>query len=219
MIRTVIFDLDGTLVHSAPDLHAAAAAMLAELGRATVTLEQVTGFVGDGVPMLVRRCLHATGGLPDDGVRTALALFSDHYGRDPTRLTRPYPGVAATLQRLAGARLALGICTNKPEAAARHVLRGMGLSGWFGAVVGGDTLAAHKPDPATVRAVLAALGADRAGALYVGDSETDAATARAAGLPFALFTGGYRKTPVQDLAPDWAFDSFDDLPGQILQGA
>lgn len=214
--RAVIFDLDGTLVHSAPDLHAAAVAMLAGLGRRPVTLKQVTGFVGDGVPKLVERCLRATGGVPADGGRAALACFSAHYDRDPVRLTRLYPGVAQALGQLAEAGLALAICTNKPEAAAHKVLAGMGLAGLFPLVVGGDTLSVNKPDPAVIDAVLGGLRARRDQALYVGDSETDEATTRAACLPFALFTGGYRKTPVDQMHHDWTFDSYAELPGRLL---
>lgn len=210
----VIFDLDGTLVHSSPDLHAAAVAMLRDLGRDPVTLEQVTGFIGNGVPKLVERSLRATGGVPEDGGAAALASFSTHYTRDPVRLTRPYPGVMAVLATLDRLGVALGICTNKPETAAHQVLDGVGMAGTrtrplFDAVVGGDTLTVRKPDPAPVRHALQQLG--HGTALYIGDSETDAATAQAAELPFALFTGGYRKTPVTDLPHDFAFDHFDEL--------
>ena len=209
--RAVIFDLDGTLVHSAPDLHGAAEAMLADLGRRTVTLDQVIGFVGNGVPKLVERCLAATGGVPRDGIEHALARFDRYYRQNPIRLTRPYPGVGKLLHDLAGAGLALGICTNKPQAATHQVLDGLGMTGIFGAVVGGDTLAVRKPDAAPLLAVMQSLGIDRDQTLYVGDSETDAAAAQAADLRFALFTGGYRKTPVSELAHDWAFDRHADL--------
>ena len=218
-MRAVIFDLDGTLVHSAPDLHAAAAAMLADLGRSTVTLEQVTGFVGNGVPKLVERALVATGGLPQKGIDGALRIFSDHYERDPTRLTRPYPGVPKMLARLCGAGLALGICTNKPRGATGQVLNGVGLDQFFDAVVGGDTLPVRKPDPATIQAVLDGLNVTACQVAYVGDSETDAATAQNAGLAFALFSGGYRKTPVADLPHDFVFDDFGALTDWLLARA
>lgn len=215
----VIFDLDGTLVHSAPDLHAAAVAMLADLARPAITLEQVTGFVGNGVPKLVERCLRATGGVPDDGGEDALARFGRHYSRDPIRLTRPYPGVPDMLDRLRAAGRPMGVCTNKPQAATHQVLSGLEMADYFGAVVGGDTLAVRKPDPAPLMRVLALLGADPDRAVYVGDSETDAATAKAAGMVFALYTGGYRKTPVQDLPHDLAFDRFEDLSGWLAARA
>ena len=209
--RAVIFDLDGTLVHSAPDLHAAASRMLADLGRPDVTLEQVTGFVGNGVPKLVERCLTATGGVPGDGGAEALRRFSDHYARAATVLTRPYPGVATMLAALQAAGMAMAICTNKPEGPARSVLADLGLAAFFGSVVGGDTLPVRKPEPAVVGRCLADLGIVPDAAVYVGDSETDAATAEGSGLPFALYTGGYRKTPVADLPHAFAFDRFDDL--------
>ncbi len=215
-LRAVVFDLDGTLVHSAPDLHAAALRMLTDLGRGAVTLEQVTGFVGNGVPKLVERCLRASGGLPDDGGAAALEIFSGHYGRSPTELTRPYPGVTAMLETLANAGLAMGICTNKPEAASHQVLGDLDLARFFGSVVGGDTLPVRKPDPAPLDRCLSELSAGRTDAVYVGDSETDAATGAATGMRFALYIGGYRKTPVAHLRHDFAFDGFDALSDWLM---
>ncbi|MEO1459590.1 MAG: HAD family hydrolase, partial [Pseudomonadota bacterium] len=136
VVRAVVFDLDGTLVESAPDLHAAAVRMLAGLGRPALDLATVTGFVGNGVGKLVERCLVATGG--EDGLQAeALAAFHRHYAAAPTALTRPYEGVADALAALAAAGLPLGVCTNKPEAMARRVLTDLDLAAPFGAVVGG----------------------------------------------------------------------------------
>ena len=208
-MKAVIFDLDGTLVHSAPDLHAAANAMLADLGAGAVTLDQVTSFIGNGVPKLVERCLAATGS--DAAPTEALSSFTAHYGRAPTALTQPYPGVETMLQTLQSRGIAMGICTNKPAANTDQVLSNLGMAGYFAAVVGGDTLPQHKPDPAVLHHCLDLLGVDLADAFYVGDSETDAATAANAGIRFALFSGGYRKTRVEDMAADIRFDHFDQL--------
>ena len=218
-IRAAVFDLDGTLVDSAPDLHAAAVRMLADLDRPTVTLEQVTGFIGNGVPKLVERCLNATGGVPGDGSAEALAIFSEHYERAATGLTRPYPGVVEMLEALGSAGMRMGVCTNKPEAAAHIVLRDLGLAAYFGSVVGGDTLPMRKPDPAPLTHCLEALEVIREAAIYVGDSETDEATAAALPLPFALFSGGYRKTPVARMTHDFAFDRFDQVTAWLLERA
>ncbi|MDT8344365.1 MAG: phosphoglycolate phosphatase [Thermohalobaculum sp.] len=207
--RAVVFDLDGTLVDSAPDIHAAANVMLAALGRAPLDLGRVTSFVGNGVAKLVERCLDATGGADAALGAHAFGIFREAYHAAPASLTRPYPGVEAALDALAGAGCRLGLCTNKPEGPTRQVLDALGLARHFGAVVGGDTLAVMKPDPAPLRLCLDRLGAGPA--LYVGDSETDAATARAAGLPFALFTRGYRKSPVESFEAVLAFDDFAAL--------
>ncbi len=134
-----------------------------------------------------------------------------HYNAASSDLTRPYPGMVAALEWLQGEGFVLGLCTNKPEAPARKILEEMDLARFFSAVVGGDSLAVKKPDPEPLRAVFRALGVESG--LYVGDSEVDAETARAAGVPFALFTLGYRKTPVEDMPHTHAFDDFAALPG------
>ncbi len=212
-----MFDLDGTLVDSAPDIHAVGARTLADLGRPPVTLDQTRAFVGNGAAVFVARCLEATGGAADPALRAeALRLFHAHYEADPAGLTRPYPGVPALLARLRAAGMPMGVCTNKPLRPAQGVLAALDLAGFFGAVVGGDTLPVLKPDPAPLRLTLDRLGADPAAALFVGDSETDAATAQAAGLPLALFTQGYRRSPVAAIPHAFAFDAFDDLSARLL---
>ena len=202
----VIFDLDGTLIHSAPDLHAAANVMLAGLGRPALTLEQVTGFIGNGVPVLVERCIAATGGGSEP---MALSRFSDAYDAAPTALTRAYPGVVGMLEHLAAAGARMAICTNKPEGPTRRILSDLGLERYFEAIVGGDSLPVRKPDPAPLLHAIEALGAELSETLYIGDSETDAETARRARCAFWLFTQGYRHRPAMDLPADRRFDTFD----------
>ncbi len=216
-IRAVVFDLDGTLIHSAPSLHHAVAATLADMGRPTVTLAQVTGFIGNGVAKLVARSLEATGGADDAERAEARALFDAHYAAAPADLTTLYPGALAALGALSDAGLRLGLCTNKPQRPAEKALAEVGLTPFFDAVVGGDVVAL-KPDPAPLRLVLDRLGADVASTVYVGDSETDAALAQAAETPFALFTEGYRKSPVEALGARFAFADFAMLPPWILSG-
>jgi phosphoglycolate phosphatase len=208
--RPIVFDLDGTLVDSAPDLHAAANPMLAELGRPPLSLAQVTGFIGNGVPKLVERCLEATGGV---GARhaEAVARFRHHYDAAPAELTRPFAGARAAVEDLRQAGCPLGICTNKPEAPARKLLNLLGMDGLFDTVVGGDTLPSQKPDPAPLRRAIEALGGAPASAIFVGDSEVDALTAARAGVAFALFTRGYRRTPVERLGAAVAFEDFAEL--------
>jgi phosphoglycolate phosphatase len=212
--RPIVFDLDGTLVDSAPDLHAAANRMLAELGRPPVTLGQVTGFIGNGVPKLVERCLEATGEAEGEaaggagGHAEAVARFRRHYDAAPAELTRPYPGALAAARALRDAGCRLGICTNKPEAPARKLLSLLGMDDLFDAVVGGDTSPSQKPDPAPLRLAIEALGGAHASALFVGDSEVDALTAGNADVAFALFTRGYRRAPVERLRAALAFDDF-----------
>jgi len=211
-MRAVVFDLDGTLVESAPDLHAAASLMLEERGLPAPTLAQVTSFVGNGVPKLVERCLDAAGfsGGPE-GRAEALARFMAHYSAAPIERTRPFAGVEAMLEALSERHYALGICTNKPAGMAEQVLEGLGLAAYFASVVGGGTLPVLKPDPAMLVHCITELGASVGEALFVGDSEADEATAKAAGVPFVLYSGGYRKKPVEAFDAEFVFDRFEAL--------
>jgi phosphoglycolate phosphatase len=208
----IVFDLDGTLIDSAPDLHAAAVKMLADADLPEITFERPRSFIGNGVPVLVRRIM-AAAGLPEDCERHGdmEAAFMRHYNAAPTDLTAFYPGVETALDRLEAAGCIFGLCTNKPEGPTHEILRAFGLADRMRVVVGGDTLPVKKPDPAPLHRAFAAL--PNGPQLYVGDSEVDAATAKAAGIPFALFAGGYRKSPVADMPHDQLFEHWDEMPG------
>lgn len=215
-LPVIVFDLDGTLIDSAPDLHAAAVVMLRRLGRPAITLQQVTSFIGNGVPKLVERCLRAAGCEPDPAAQAAaLAIFREFYDAAPAMLTKPYPGVPTVLRCLARNGVRMGVCTNKPQRPAEAILDRFGLRPHVLAVVGGDALPVIKPDPAPLLLCFDRLGGGAA-RLYVGDSETDAATAKAAGVPFALFTGGYRKSPAEAMGATLVFDRFDELNQAVL---
>lgn len=209
-MKAVVFDLDGTLLDSAPDLHAAALAMLAEAGLPPVTFEQTRSFIGDGAPKLVERVIQAAGG-PTDRQSHFVSRYLHHYALDPVGRTIPYAGVEAALDALAAAGFVMAICTNKPEAPARLMVEHFGLKHHMSAFVGGDTLPQKKPDPAPLLRAVSEIGGNPV--LYVGDSEIDSATAQAARIPFALFTEGYRKSPVAEIAHDRSFSDFADLPG------
>jgi phosphoglycolate phosphatase len=211
----VIFDLDGTLIDSAPDIHATANAVLALEGLPPLTLAQVRSFIGNGVAVLIQKVMGAQG-LPAEGAQydRMLAEFVERYEAAVT-LTTLYPNVAETLAALASEGRTIGLCTNKPQAPTRAVLDHFGLLDAFAVIVGGDSLPQRKPDPAPLRLALAGLGGGPA--VYVGDSEVDAATAQAAALPFALFTEGYRKMPVADLPHDESFDDFAALPAIVAR--
>lgn len=208
-MKAAVFDLDGTLVHSAPDIARAVNAVLADEGVAPLSLEAVTGFVGAGAPVLIARVVRATA-LPPALEPALLARFLALY-EDAVDLTTLYPGVPEALDRLAAEGWRLGLCTNKPVGPTRSVLRHFGLTDRFATVIGGDSLPVKKPDPAPLRAAVAALG--NPPTVFVGDSETDAATAAAAALPFLLFTEGYRQTPAEALPHAARFSDFTTLPG------
>lgn len=207
-MRAVIFDLDGTLIDSAPDIHAAVNNMLAEAGEGEITYEQTRSFIGNGVAVLVERVIAAQG-LDPDRHPDLLDIFMRYYNADPATLTQLYPNVRHVLETLRGDGARLGVCTNKPAGPTREILRLLDIDHFFDAVVGGDTLPVKKPDPAPLLATKQEL--DGAVTAYVGDSEVDAETAARAGLPFALFTQGYRKVPVDELVHDDRFDDFAAL--------
>lgn len=208
----VVFDLDGTLIDSAPDIQAAANRMLDEQGIDPLDLPTIISFIGNGLPKLVERVMQRVG--LDMARHTELtAITLAHYNAATTELTRPYSGVEAALQDLQAAGHVLALCTNKPEAPARAILRDLRIEQYFNAVVGGDTLDVKKPDPEPLLYILRHLGA--AQAVYVGDSEVDAETAQRADVRFALFTEGYRKTPVNMIPHQDRFSDFAVLPGIV----
>lgn len=209
--KALVFDLDGTLVDSIPDLHAAIALMLGELGGKPLGIEEVRGLVGDGTRVLVRRCLVAAG-FPEDILPEALPRFVAHYEKAPVGRTRPYPGVKDTLIVLAGRGYRLGVCTNKPQRSTEVILKGLGLDPFFGAVIGGDKLPIRKPDPGHLRAVLDELGAVPADAVMIGDHVNDLAAARGAGSAAILARYGYGAEVPEDLRPDREIGCFSEIP-------
>ena len=213
-MAAVIFDLDGTLVDSAADIHAAVNRMLAEEGHPGLTRAQVTGMVGSGVGVLLDRVIAATG-LPVAGRDRLLTRFMLIYETASANLTQCYEGVPAALAALADSGLTLGLCTNKPERPTRALLKAMGWQDRFASVICGDSLPTRKPDPAMLQAAIAGVGGGPV--LYVGDSEVDAETAHAAGVGFLLFTEGYRKSPVEALNPLASFSHFAELPALVAR--
>ncbi|MGH8289140.1 MAG: phosphoglycolate phosphatase [Steroidobacteraceae bacterium] len=207
----IIFDLDGTLIDSAPDLAAAVNGMLAGFGCEPLALAEVRRMIGDGVAMLVGRALAARGcALADPAV--AARAFMQHYESDLTSRTTAFPGVGAALGTLRAAAIPLAVCTNKPAAITSRILETLGLEDYFACVIGGDSLPYRKPDPRVLLAILEALGAAREKSLVVGDSEVDAATARAAQMRFVLMKHGYHRGAVEEIPCIAALEGFAQLP-------
>ncbi|AWK85306.1 phosphoglycolate phosphatase [Azospirillum thermophilum] len=213
----LVFDLDGTLIDSAPDMTRVLNRMLGEFGRPAVTEAQVRGMVGDGSANLVRQAFAATGApLEGEALQPALSRYLDLYFEDDQPSTL-YPGVAETLAHLADRGVHLGLCTNKPERISRKLLGLLGLAPLFGAVAGGDTLPVKKPDGRHLSWVLERLGEDPASprAAMVGDNGNDVKAARAAGIPVVAMSYGYPRMPVADLGADLVLDHFADLPAAL----
>ena len=213
---TLVFDLDGTLVHSAPDLHAALNRVLDEAGRDALTLDAVIAMIGDGVPTLVARGFAATGGPPDD-LSAWLARFHTLYGQDSATLTTLYPGVMDTLEALKSAGHRMAICTNKPIEATNAVLRSFDLARFFDAVAGGDSLPVRKPSPGHLLGVLAMMNAGPERAAMIGDSPADVATALHAGVPVIAVAYGYRRVPANDLGADVLIENFSDISAALTR--
>jgi phosphoglycolate phosphatase len=210
----LVFDLDGTLVDSAPDLRAAVNEMLRERGRAPLSLPHVKRMIGDGAPALVARAL-AESGLDPATAPDALPRFLQLYEADAVRLTQPYPAVPATLAALRRRGYRTAICTNKPQHATITVLEGLGLMALFDGIAGGDRFAVRKPDPGHLLGLIAALGGCAKAAAMIGDNENDAAAAHAAGLPLVLMRYGYARIDPETLGADALLDNFADLPAAL----
>ena len=193
----IVFDLDGTLVDSLGDLQRALNLTLAEFHCGPLTLARVQSLVGDGVGQLVSRALEAAGCKAD--VHEALARYLAHYDADPVAHTQVYPGVRATLEAFRREGIALAVLTNKLSRSTQLVLERLELARYFSRVVSGDSLGFRKPDPRVLLAVLADFSAPAAESLMVGDSEVDADTARAAGVPFVQVTYGYHRAPLEEI--------------------
>lgn len=190
--RALVFDLDGTLIDSAPAMQAVAGTFLAGLGRPPLSLAETRSFVGEGARVFCRRMLDARGVEADESaLDTHYAAFLDLYANAPAHDNVPYRGVMEALARFATAGVPMALCTNKPEAPTHKVIGALGLAPHFAAVVTGDTLPQKKPDPAPLRHAIAQLGVQSDETLFVGDSETDCGTALAAKVDFALHEVGY----------------------------
>ncbi|MTH63608.1 phosphoglycolate phosphatase [Paracoccus shanxieyensis] len=213
----VVFDLDGTLIDSAPDIHATVNAVLRLHRVPPLTLDQVRSFIGGGVDLLWRRVIAATG-MSVDAHRDLVASFMTRY-HDASALTRLYPNVTEALGVLADRGHPLAICTNKPLGPTKAILGHFGIVGMFATIIGGDSLPQKKPDPAPLRAAFAGLGSDPQAGLYVGDSEFDAECAVNTDVPFLLYTRGYRKTPIEQMRHSANFDDYAHLPALIDQRA
>jgi phosphoglycolate phosphatase len=205
----IVFDLDGTLVDSLGDLHRALNLTLAELHCGPLTLARVQNMIGDGVGQLISRALEAAGCAADP--QQAVARYLAHYEADPVANTRVYPGVRATLETLRREGIPLAVLTNKLSRSTQLVLERLDLARYFSRVVSGDSLGVRKPDPRVLLAVLAGFDARPAESLMVGDSEVDADTARAAGVPFVQVTYGYHRAPLDEIPSAAKLEDFAAL--------
>lgn len=209
-LRSVLFDLDGTLLDSAHDITQAINLMLAEDGRESLSLNDIKPMLGDGAMELCRRALLKTGGVLADDLFPYVQKFITYYRNikpDPEQI---FAGGREVLEELQNKGIKLGVCTNKSDASTHSVLDGLDLSKYFGFMAGGDTFTVHKPHPAHVTGVLEKLGVGTEGAVFVGDGPRDVQAAQAAGIPCLLVKHGYRDD-YASLGADGLVNGFGNL--------
>jgi phosphoglycolate phosphatase len=209
----IAFDLDGTLVDTAPDLVGTLNVLLAEEGVAPLSLDEARPFIGRGARWLLERGFQtADAPLAPERVQPLFDRFLAHYNAHIADASRPFPGVVKALEALKARGAILSVCTNKLTSLSNALLDKLDLSYLFDAVVGADSAPAAKPDPRHLLAAIAAAGGIPEKAVLVGDAATDVGAARAAKVPLILVSFGYTETPARELAPDILIDHFDELP-------
>lgn len=213
---TLVFDLDGTLVDTAPDLMHALNAVLRHEGLREMTLIESIPMIGAGARALVERGLEKLGAQRSkEEIDDLFAIFLDHYTAHIADESRPYPGVIAAMDRFEADGWRLAVCTNKLEGLSRSLLRALGIEDRFAAVGGGDTFAVRKPDARHLLETIVLAGGNPATSIMVGDSDTDIATGRNAGIPVVAVDFGYTTIPVSELSPDRIISHFDELWGAV----
>lgn len=208
----ILFDLDGTLIDTAPDLAAAMNCVLQQNGRDSVPVGDVRNMVGRGARVLMERGMAATGEPASEGQLDLmfdqfLNYYLDHIADNST----VFPGVEKALKQLEEAGAILGVCTNKPESASIKLLQEFSLDGYFSAIIGGDTLAVRKPDPGHIYGTIERMDCTNSRAIMIGDSANDIDAAIAAGIPSIGVPFGYTPIPIHKLGADIIVDHFDDL--------
>jgi phosphoglycolate phosphatase len=216
MALTVVFDLDGTLVDTAPDLINALNTVFTREHLPPLGYEQGRAMIGGGARRMIERAL-GLGGRPvlAGDLDRMFAAFVEHYSAHIADRSRPFPGLDAALDRLTHDGCRLAVCTNKLESLSRLLLDTLGLAARFAAICGQETFGVQKPDPDMLIRTIAAAGGQPGRSVMVGDSVTDIATARAAAVPVVAVDFGYTDRPVAELSPDRVISHFSELPAAI----
>ncbi|MGE4430150.1 MAG: HAD family hydrolase [Sphingobium sp.] len=203
------FDLDGTLLETSGDLTAAVNHAIATIGLPPFPVDRIRAFVGSGARVMLRRALAASGRDDPALLEELLPILFDHYARHVAVHSHPYPGLIDALDQLRDMGLRLAICTNKIERFTLPLIEQLGLTRYFSAIVGGDTVGVLKPDQAPLRAMVERAGGGRC--LFVGDTTNDSRPAQALGIPCVIVSFGYCDGPPDRLGGDAVIDHFDEL--------
>jgi len=214
--RTIVFDLDGTLVDTAPDLISALNHVLDREGLPSLPLAAARNMIGAGARRLIERGLEADGREvgPDDIARMT-SVFIEHYAAHIAELSKPFEGLEEALDRMAARGHRFAVCTNKLEWLSKRLLDELRLSHRFAAICGADTFGVSKPDPAILRQTVALAGGQLADAIMVGDAGTDVGVARRAGIFVIGVAFGYSDTPMAELNPDRLIQHMLELPEAV----
>jgi phosphoglycolate phosphatase len=214
--RTVVFDLDGTLVDTAPDLINALNYILVREGMPPVPLHSARTMIGAGVRRLIERGLELDGRAVElEDITRLTADFIDYYAAHIADVSRPFEGLEGALDDLAARGYRFAVCTNKLEWLSKLLLERLGLSARFSAICGADTFGVSKPDPAILRQTVARAGGEMSSTMMVGDAGPDIGVARRAGVPVIGVTFGYTEVPIADLKPDLLIHHMKELPAAV----
>jgi phosphoglycolate phosphatase len=215
-MRTIVFDLDGTLVDTAPDLISTLNLVLAGEGLPPVAYDDARRMIGGGARRMIERALIAAGqNVPGAELDRMFRIFIDHYSAHIADRSRAFPHLEGVLQRLAGKGCRLAVCTNKLERLSVRLLDTLNLSRYFAAICGQDTFGIQKPDPQMLRLTIRRAGGEVRRAIMIGDSLTDVRTARAANVPVIAVDFGYSEVAPEALNADRLISSFTELPHAI----
>jgi phosphoglycolate phosphatase len=215
-IRTIVFDLDGTLVDTAPDLINALNFVLEREGMPPVPLHAARTMIGAGARKLIERGLELDGRVTSvEDISRLTNDFIDYYADHIADASRPFEGLESALDDLSGRGYRFAVCTNKLEWLSKLLLDQLGLSARFAAICGADTFGVSKPDPAILRQTIALAGGQLSSAVMVGDAGPDIGVARRAGIPVIGVEFGYTEIPIADLKPDLLIGHFSDLPAAV----
>ncbi|MDB2332462.1 HAD-IA family hydrolase [Amylibacter sp.] len=211
MLKAIIFDLDGTLIHSAPDIQFASNEALKSINRDPLDIETIISFIGSGSEVLVDRFIDFTGGGSDVLKSEVFTTFMSIYEKNISTLTEPYPGVVDALNGFRARGLKLGICTNKPNGLAKEICEDLDIAKYFDVIVGARACKPKKPDTYLLETCVNALKCKPDEVRYVGDSTIDFDTAMNASIKFYLFSGGYLNKPYPDLSKCSQFENWRSI--------
>ncbi len=215
-LPALLFDLDGTLLDTAPDLHKTLNHCLKHAGRETVSLESVQHMVGQGARILLERGMKATGGMPDDETfENLVILFFDYYADHLSDHSYPYPSMMDVLDKLHNSGYLMAVCTNKPFGFAKTIIDDYGLAKYFPVITGGDSFDFRKPDPRHITETIAQMPNRSTGAIMIGDTHNDIDAANSASIGSIAVSFGYSDKPASELGAHITIDHFDELIAAI----